>query len=151
MSFSTKRKDRGKDAMVKAAREMYGKPYVAVGIMGTEQREDGKIKNWELGTIHEFGTEKIPARSFLRSTYKEHLSEMRAIIKKLHHKVLHEKMKKGDALALIGEKFTALVKAKITAHIPPPNEPATIARKGSSTPLVDTGQLLNSIRYEVRE
>ena len=32
-----------------------------------------------------------------------------------------------------------------------PNAPATIARKGSSTPLIDTGALLNSITYEVRK
>lgn len=31
-----------------------------------------------------------------------------------------------------------------------PNAPSTIARKGSSTPLIDTGALLNSITYEVR-
>lgn len=32
-----------------------------------------------------------------------------------------------------------------------PNAPATIARKSSSLPLVDTGSLLNSITYAVRE
>ena len=31
-----------------------------------------------------------------------------------------------------------------------PNAPSTIAKKGSSTPLIDTGALLNSITYEVR-
>ena len=30
-----------------------------------------------------------------------------------------------------------------------PNAPATIARKGSSIPLIDTGALLNSITYEI--
>ena len=32
-----------------------------------------------------------------------------------------------------------------------PNAPSTIARKGSSVPLVDTGSLLNSFTYEIRE
>ena len=31
-----------------------------------------------------------------------------------------------------------------------PNAPSTIAKKGSSVPLIDTGALLNSITYEVR-
>ena len=31
-----------------------------------------------------------------------------------------------------------------------PNAPSTIARKGSSVPLIDTGALLNSITYEIR-
>jgi len=32
-----------------------------------------------------------------------------------------------------------------------PNAPSTIAKKGSSVPLIDTGALLNSITYEVRK
>ena len=30
-----------------------------------------------------------------------------------------------------------------------PNAPATIRRKGSDRPLIDTGQLVNSVEYEV--
>ena len=32
--------------------------------------------------------------------------------------------------------------------VPPPNAPATIARKGSSHTLVDTGQMINSVSNE---
>jgi len=31
----------------------------------------------------------------------------------------------------------------------PPNAPITIARKGSSNPLIDTGQLMNSVTWQV--
>jgi hypothetical protein len=33
--------------------------------------------------------------------------------------------------------------------VPPPNSPRTIARKGSSKTLIDTSQMINSIRAEV--
>jgi len=32
-----------------------------------------------------------------------------------------------------------------------PNAPSTIAQKGSSKPLIDTGSMLNSITYAVRK
>jgi hypothetical protein len=35
------------------------------------------------------------------------------------------------------------------AGVPPPLKPATIARKGSSRPLVDTGRLLSAITWVV--
>jgi hypothetical protein len=42
-----------------------------------------------------------------------------------------------------------VIKQRIANGIAPPNSPYTIARKGSSKPLIDTGQLRNSITYQV--
>ena len=39
--------------------------------------------------------------------------------------------------------------AYIDSHIPPPNSPATIARKGFDLPLYDTGALYRAFSYEV--
>lgn len=39
---------------------------------------------------------------------------------------------------------------KIRSHIPPPLKPETVRRKGSSTPLIDTGQLIGSITHQIR-
>ena len=41
------------------------------------------------------------------------------------------------------------IRAYIDSHIPPPNSPATIARKGFDLPLYDTGALYNAFDYEV--
>ncbi|MDF7681191.1 hypothetical protein PT300_11600 [Enterobacteriaceae bacterium ESL0689] len=51
----------------------------------------------------------------------------------------------------MGEKLAGEVKRKIQSGIAPPLDPKTIARKGSSRPLIDTGNLLQSITYEVRD
>jgi hypothetical protein len=45
----------------------------------------------------------------------------------------------------------AAVKNKVVTGPFEPNKPATIARKGSDRPLIDTAQLLNSITYVVRK
>ena len=41
------------------------------------------------------------------------------------------------------------IRAYIDSHIPPPNSPATIARKGFDLPLYDTGTLYRAFDYEV--
>lgn len=39
------------------------------------------------------------------------------------------------------------IKRRLTGG--PPNAPYTIEKKGSSTPLVDSGRLINAITYEI--
>lgn len=48
-----------------------------------------------------------------------------------------------DALAQVG---AGEVQARVAGGVPPPNAPSTIARKGSSTPLIDKDQFRSSIR-----
>ena len=55
------------------------------------------------------------------------------------------------ALELIGLFVKGLIQGRMSAGIPPPLKASTIARKGSSKPLINTGQLRASIDYEVRE
>jgi len=63
-----------------------------------------------------------------------------------------------DLLAAFGEgleKFGGVAQAKMTGKIdtwiPPPLAESTIKAKGSSQPLVDTGQLYIQISHEVRD
>lgn len=41
------------------------------------------------------------------------------------------------------------IRAYIDSHIPPPNRPATVARKGFDLPLYDTGAFYRAFDYEV--
>jgi hypothetical protein len=132
---------------------------VKVGILGDtdkNERTDGPLTNVEIGAIHEFGGGNVPQRSFLRSTVDLKQAEYRRLINNgLRKMVTHRGGSLRDGamrlLELVGMKAAADVKARITegAGIPPPLAPSTIARKGSSRPLVDTGQLLNSISWKV--
>ncbi|MDE9549246.1 hypothetical protein, partial [Xenorhabdus bovienii] len=96
-------------------------------------------------------TINMPERSFLRSTFNEKKGDY---AKDLTKEIQSELLNDGDpvkAFDKLGEKVAGDVKAKILSGVEPALSPKTIKRKGSSKPLIDTGQLLQSITYEVRD
>jgi len=119
--------------------------YVTVGI----HRKEGKHKDSDLtvaaiGAIHEYGARGMPERSFMRST----LFEQRRKISSALFRVAKGNFKKKrtqNGIKKIGEYLRGKIQAKIVALRTPPNALSTIQRKGSSNPLIDTGQLLQSI------
>lgn len=127
--------------------------HVKVGIVGSHAHEtQGDLSLIEIATFNEFGTATIPERSFIRKTFVTKKAELGAFAGKLAHGLLSDRLDLRRALGLLGEWGASAVKKTITAgNIQPPNAPSTIARKGSSRPLVDTGQLVNAISYEVVE
>lgn len=137
--------------------EMAAGSHVKVGVLadkGGDQTTDGGITLVELAAIHEYGSPaaNIPERSFIRRTFDaEKARELAAMQGKLVGAIVEGKMSVPRALELLGQWAAAAVKKTITSgpHIPPPLKPATVAAKGSDRPLVDTGQLVNSITYKV--
>lgn len=123
-----------------------------IGILGSGNVRVGQTSNVEIGLIHEFGAPDagIPERSFLRSTFDTRMPELKRLSNTLAKNV-YDEGSASDALGLMGAFLSAEVKKTIVNHIPPPLAQATIDRKGSSTPLVDTGQLINSITWVVRK
>ena len=118
-------------------------------IAGEKKATSGGLTNAELGFIHEMGskTRDIPRRSFLLDTFK------------LMPGTLMEMMK-ADVLTLFkaGKIPLFLKRVGLAAEILvqkafdtggfgrwQPIKRGTIARKGSSAILIDTGQLRNSI------
>ena len=104
-----------------------------------------------LGVIHEFGSSdgRIPERPFLRMTMRRKRREHYALIRDLAHTVTSGRSTPRIALSQLGAVAAANVQEQIADGTPPPNAPATIRRKGSSTPLVDTGALRQAITYQV--
>jgi phage gpG-like protein len=92
----------------------------------------------------------IPARPYIRSTVDENQDRYQAISKKLFGKIIDGDMDKAEALEIMGQLIEGDIKRKIITLRSPANKPATIRRKGSSNPLVDTGLLGGSIRYIVK-
>lgn len=131
------------------------KSYVKVGILGKKDARSDAMTNAELASIHEYGTSTIPARPFIAPPFIENRESYMKLLRDGYSKAL-----KGNspdaftkALRAIGMKMVADIRNRITsgAGIPPPLAPSTIARKGSSRPLVDTGQMLRSVDFEVVE
>lgn len=122
---------------------------VDVGIIDAGTHPSGDITTAGIGFAHEFGTEVLPERSFIRSTIQEKKKDTISLQKKLLKKIVRGDMKLETGLGLIGEFMSNAIREKIVAIDSPPNLPATIAKKGSSNPLIDTSQMKNSIIYEV--
>jgi hypothetical protein len=137
-----------------------GQLHVKVGVLADKggdemhEGEDGEeITLIELAAIHEFGVEgRIPERSFIRRTFDEQKSRLEKLIGSLAARVIKGSLTEAQALELLGQWAAAEIKKTITTHdIPPPLAQETIDRKGSSKPLVDTGQLVGSISYSVSD
>ncbi|WP_333602759.1 hypothetical protein [Atlantibacter hermannii] len=56
-----------------------------------------------------------------------------------------------QTLGLMGEHIKAQLQQSIRELMEPPLSPVTIERKGFDKPLIDTGHMLNSVDYDIRE
>ncbi len=107
----------------------------------------------EIAVIHEFGAPaaNIPQRSFIRATIDENLPRIHAAQVALAKQIILAEITPAQAMARLGAMVAGMMKARIARGIEPPNSPKTIEAKGSSKPLVDTGQLRSSITFVVEE
>jgi len=125
---------------------------IHVGIFGSDDAEYVMIAG-----VHEFGItiqkEKgsivIPERSFLRSTFDEKQNEWFKFVEKQLAHLLNCRISAKTLCERLGAKMVADAQEKLTDLDTPPNAPATIAKKGSSNPLIDSGGLRQRITYKV--
>ncbi len=126
-----------------------------VGAKPKEERGPGDVRQKSERTVveiafwNEFGTKNIPARSFIRSTHDENRRRIRSLKRRLGRMMAHRKIDIRGALGVLGEFMKAKQIQKIDRLRTPPNAPSTRRRKRSSNPLVDLGQLKQSIQYQV--
>lgn len=124
---------------------------VRVGVFGDANREGSELTNAELAAIHEFGAPRanIPERSHIRRTFDMKQRDWQALAAKLLKGVIIDRFTAEQALGLLGERAVADMRATVRAGLEPPLQPATIRRKGSSTPLIDTGRYLQSFGWSL--
>lgn len=99
----------------------------------------------EIAIKHEFGL-GVPKRSFIRAWYDEQAKQNADLIRRELRQAAKGVRSFDQAMDRVALKMEASIKRRIRDGIPPPNSPQTIQKKGSSTPLVDKGQLRASIR-----
>ena len=105
----------------------------------------------QLGMIHEFGTEHIPPRPFLGPAIENNRSAISSLSGELLLKMLHNELSSREALGRLGSYGQRLVQKQIRETYVPPNTEETIKRKGSSHPLIDTGQMMQNVAWEYEE
>jgi len=125
---------------------------VKVGILEAAGEHSGGISMAELAAVHEFGSPKngIPARSFIRATFVNKKDELNKMVARLAKGIITDKIGVDKALELLGLWGANAIKSYVkSTNIPPPLALATIKRKGSSKPLIDTSALVNSVSWQV--
>jgi len=141
--------DRGWDK-IQARRAILDDSFVSAGIHATEDGPHEGTTTAMVGAFHEFGL-GVPQRAWLSTAIDDHRDQIVGMASKLEDAVTLGKISPERALRQLAQFVEDKVKGKIhwgDGSWPALSE-ATIAKKGSSKPLVDTGQLLQSIRGKV--
>lgn len=121
---------------------------VQVGFLSGSTYPDGKPVAM-IAAIQEYGAPRagIPPRPYfrnmIRAKQKEWPPAVAALLKANDYDALRTLQQTGEAIA--GQLRQSIVDTNS-----PPLKPATIARKGFSKPLVESGTMLGSVDYEVK-
>lgn len=116
--------------------------------------------NVDKAIYNEFGTRggrsgggwggPIPERPFMRNAMRQNQIKYVSIMRSLAKNMIEGG---GGSIKTILAKLGALaagdIQGEIRALTSPPNSPVTIALKGSSKPLIDTGEMLQSVTWKI--
>lgn len=125
------------------------KTILKVGIQAGDMAADGKNTMAFIGAVHEFGTEHIPQRSFIRSALNDNQKKIADFAGELGEQIILGKKTPKQALNLMGLKITGMIQEKITDGDFTPLAPATVRAKKSNKPLIDTGRMRASIKHKL--
>lgn len=106
-----------------------------------------------VASVNEFGTEDghVPQRSFIRSTIDERRNQIAEVQQRALGRMVDGQFDAKQAAGVIGQWVENAIKKKITDLDEPPNEESTKKRKGSSNPLIDTGQMRAAVTHVIVE
>lgn len=155
-------KDKGMKKLLKSLEQP--KPSITVGIHERDnavyERGTGQeATTANVGSFHEYGTVKMPARPWLRPPVlagKDRYLASIALVEQAFQVGKISKAERKVKLSLIAEKITSdVIKYLKTAKFAPLAESTIQARRNrdesSIQILQDTGQMVQSIGYEVHE
>ena len=158
LTFDFRSTDTGFDALKKELTALgAAKSFAKAGVLGkSAEREPGAgqsapFSNVDVAMANEFGTEAVPERSFIRAAFDNNQLKYIDQLRRLARAIYDRKVTVAQALGLLGAQCASDIRnlVRVGSGVPPPNSSATIARKGSSHTLVDTGQLINAVTHEV--
>ena len=128
----------------------------------------GDEKELQKAIWNEFGTRggasgggwggPIPERPFMRNAMRDNRSDYNMQLIKGAGFLIREAIKgngiaaaKRNVLGKLGIRARGDIQDEIVALSSPPNSPLTIELKGSDSPLIDTGMMKSSVRWEIDE
>lgn len=127
--------------------------YVTVGV----HEDAGSYKDGQsvvmVALWNEFGTNKTPERSFLRSTINGNVGLINKWREEVIGNILNKDWTVEKALTALGFRVQILIQNAIKSDIGPPNAAYTVERKRlagiAPRTLIETGLLLRSIGFKV--
>lgn len=137
------------------AEDIKHKGGVSYGYKTEKDAEAGHVRFMKSGEgFMELGktsahTGSIPARPFLHPGVENSAPLFTKLAELMIPKVLTGEFAMRTLLEQMGNMAESSVKQAITDLKDPPNARSTIAKKGSDNPLIDTGNLRQSIRYVI--
>ncbi len=147
MQFNTNtpkiNKDDLLDAVLQKLRLQFGS--VEVGFFVGTKYKTGK----DVTTVardNDQGTKRIPERPFMIPAGNKAANKT---INITVHSIAGG-MDEQQALSKAGELFVGFIQKEITNLKEPPNAESTILKKGSSNPLIDTGDMRKSVKWKLK-
>ncbi|MBI4449043.1 hypothetical protein HY641_03390 [Candidatus Woesearchaeota archaeon] len=127
--------------------------YVKVGFPASrdKQHKDSVQTIAQVAVENEYGVpeKNIPSRPFMRQALDKNENKLHERIKQYAKDIYGGLIGTHKAMALLGSEHKGDIEKEIRTGDFKPNAPLTIAIKGSSRPLIDTGQMVQSVQFEI--
>lgn len=156
----TEVKDRGLVAIIEQWKILEDEPFAKIGILKTAGKHKGNpdrpkspkpVTVVVIAVTLEFGSDKknIPEWAFMRATVREMKLKWQILTRDFIKRIYRGQITVEDALGLMAAEIKADIQKKIIEIDTPPNSEVTIRIKKSSNPLVDSGQMGQTIDFKV--
>ena len=141
-------KDKGYKRIFNDIKQLDGRG-VKVGLFGGEENDGVSVVDYAV--YNEFGTSRIPARPFMQTTADKYRDEIMKFSSFLVGKMIDGQLKPDRVLRNLGEEYKKKIQSVIrdAKDWAEPNAASTVAQKGSSSPLIDSGRMVNAVNYEL--
>ncbi|MGZ2501744.1 hypothetical protein EHI47_11700 [Rhizobium leguminosarum] len=144
-----------RSVFVKVPSALPGPQTVKVGFPAGEADQD----NINKAIWNEFGTRggvsgggwggPIPERPFMRNAMRSNQIRYVNAMRSSAAKIVRGETTLGTTMQKLGIFAQGHIQAEITSLMSPSNSPVTIALKGSSKPLIDSGEMRGAVTWKV--
>ncbi len=123
---------------------------VRIGFQHGKATEKDGTDVCDIAAWNELGTENIPSRPFIRQSVDNNQDKINSFLQ-TRVKALAKGASAEDTLKKIGVFQKRLMQDEIKSGYFAPNSEATIRKKKSSQPLIDTGRMRQSVDYFIQK
>lgn len=142
-------RDKGFEKII-ATIEDLAKKEIKVGILENAGHYPDGVPIVDVAVWNEYGTSNMPSRPFIRQCYALNSEKAYQMLGKAVDLILSGGQPEA-ALTKVGAWYQNRMKHTLQTYPWQPNTASTIARKKGSKPLIDTGLLLKSISYQIKD